>query len=158
MKRIITFVLLCALTILHVNARADVYDNYESDLEFYLPYVIQLKASRVDPALPSISLGEWLSQVLGRDTQIRWDINDCGEQTGNPEIDADVDIPTCAEVDASLKDGREVFLWLLVGTDMKGVVDDPGLFFGVIKSSGRELMINKLSDLPGRLKESAGDR
>jgi hypothetical protein len=75
-------------------------------------------------ALHSQALDTWLVRVVGSRGSIRWEVNDCGEQTGNP-ANTPVDFPICAEAVIALSDGREAGLSIAVGTAQKGVSGQP---------------------------------
>ena len=44
------------------------------------------------------------------DAKFHWEVNDCGEQSGSPGETGP--IPLCVEVDVSLKDGREIVIFI----------------------------------------------
>ena len=96
-----------ALVIAHAR-RADVHD--------------------LDVALRSQTLDRWLARALGPRGSLRWEANDCGEQTGNP-ANTPVDFPVCAEAVIALSDGREAGLSLAVGTAQKGVSGQPKVWY-----------------------------
>jgi hypothetical protein len=52
---------------------------------------------RIDPSLPDKPLEKWLREIVGHQARITWEVNDCGEQTGNPEDDKGRDFPMCIE-------------------------------------------------------------
>jgi hypothetical protein len=82
----------------------------------------------LDVALRSQALDTWLAHVVGSRGSIRWEVNDCGEQTGNP-ANTRVDFPICAEAVIALSDGREAGLSLAVGTAQKGVSGQPTVWY-----------------------------
>ncbi len=82
----------------------------------------------LDVALRSQSLDTWLARVVGSRGSIRWEVNDCGEQTGNP-ANTPADFPICAEAMIALSDGREAGLSLAVGTAQKGVSGQPTVWY-----------------------------
>jgi hypothetical protein len=47
-------------------------------------YAKGLPASKLDPQLPHHPFISWFLSVVGSGAKIDWEINDCGEQTGNP--------------------------------------------------------------------------
>lgn len=59
-------------------------------------------ASDYSELLPTQPLSEWLDSILPRHTTLIYELNDCGEQTGIPEIDRTRDIPICLGVEAAL--------------------------------------------------------
>ena len=109
-----------------------------------------LTAKEYDHSLPSVPIEKWLRSVLNRNTVIEWSphITDCGEQTGNPDIDKGLDIQLCAEVE--LKEDNKVvgYLLLFIGTEKEGLSKEKaGLYYGYINLHGKEITIKKLSDL-----------
>ena len=82
----------------------------------------------LDVALPSQSLDIWLARVAGSHGAIHWEVNDCGEQTGNP-ANTPVDFPICAEAMIALSDGREAGLSLSIGTAQQGVSGQPKVWY-----------------------------
>ncbi len=75
-------------------------------------------------------------------------ITDCGEQTGNPEIDKARDLPLCAEVELKEDDKLVGYLLLFIGTEKEGLIKEKAcLYYGYITSNGKQITIKKLSDL-----------
>lgn len=52
-------------------------------------------AARFDSSLPTAFLDVWLRHALPKGAQVTWEINDCGEPTGEPALDAGRAFPTC---------------------------------------------------------------
>src|ERR1700686_1124031 len=67
----------------------------------------QTRVSRLESGLPNQTLDKF-TQVVGPDAAINWEVNDCGERTGNPQIDRARDLPICVAATANLADGRVV--------------------------------------------------
>jgi hypothetical protein len=117
--------------------------------------------STFDSTLPKVSLKFFLESE-SEGAKINWEVNDCGEQTGNPAIDRGRDIPTCVEASFTLKDHRSVNVMIAVGTVSKGVTGVPSLFSSTITDENGTRSI-KLIELPaqihrGRQKSSPADR
>src|SRR5690349_7385242 len=72
--------------------------------------VKSLPAQKLDEALPKVAVEKWLQTKTGADAKYHWEVNDCGEQTGSPTDSGPV--PLCVEVDATLKDGREIVIFI----------------------------------------------
>jgi len=70
----------------------------------------QASAHELDNALPKLSFEKWIEKQSGPDAKYHWEANDCGEQSGNPNDTGPV--PFCVEVDSTLKDGREVVVFV----------------------------------------------
>jgi len=57
---------------------------------------------QIEPSLPNRAFEPWLRGVTGARTEVRWEVNDCGEQTGDPALDKGRDFPMCAEAQVAL--------------------------------------------------------
>ncbi len=101
----------------------------------------------LDVTLRSQSLEAWLAQVVGSRGSIRWEVNDCGEQTGNP-ANTPADFPICAEAVIALSDGREAGLSLAVGTAQRGVSGQPAVWYMYVSGGDRSFQYpRRLRDL-----------
>lgn len=108
-------------------------------------------ASSLDTALPRISLKRFLENA-GQGVPIQWEVNDCGEQTGEPATDAGRDFPLCVEADIKLQDRRGVTLLVSVGTFKRGLQGRPALFsLIVIDEGGEARSLRRLGELPAEL-------
>jgi hypothetical protein len=111
---------------------------------------------RLDPSLPERPLEKWLRDVVGPQSQITWEVNDCGEQTGNPEADKGRDFPICAEAKVTLKQKSTLYVSVSVGTLNTGVQPGSvGLAYVVIMEPGGSTRpIKKLSQVPEAIKST----
>jgi hypothetical protein len=110
-------------------------------------------AHEIDPLLPSMSFEAWLNGVFGSQTRTEWEINDCGEQTGNPAVDRARDFPKCAQVSAELPGRRTLILALSAGSQQKLPAGAPGYRFGVlIRPDGSRVEVHRLTDLASVIK------
>ncbi|HEY7544189.1 MAG TPA: hypothetical protein VID27_04870, partial [Blastocatellia bacterium] len=91
-----------------------------------IAYVKQIPVSRLDRSLPDQQLAEWLSQTVGAEAKIVWEVNDCGERTGS-SADIGRDFPICVEARSELFGGRNVTLMIAVGTFSKGIWGQPAV-------------------------------
>ena len=87
---------------------------------------------QVEPSLPNQAFAEWLRGVAGTHIEIKWEVNDCGEQTGDPSWDKGRDFPMCAEAQVALGGSREVSVSLSVGTLKNGVSTGPANFSSAV--------------------------
>jgi hypothetical protein len=109
-------------------------------------------AREIDQALPLISFDEWVTGVLGSQVRVEWEVNDCGEQTGNPALDRGRDFPTCVQLRAELTGGRSVLVMLSAGSQRQQPAGAPGFHSGVvIQPGGRQLEIRRPGDLPSMI-------
>lgn len=114
-----------------------------------------VSASELSPALPRVPLGEWLRGLFGA---ALWSIDDCGEQAGNPALDAGRDFPRCVTAQMRLQDGRSLLVSILVGTTQRGVTGTPAFWGGdLINPRGESRRFSGLAEivefartLPGR--------
>ena len=109
---------------------------------------------RLDPSLPDKALAKWLRDVVGPQVPIAWEVNDCGEQTGNPESGKGRDFPMCAEAQATLNQKVTLVISVSVGTFKTGVQPaSVSLAYAVINGPGRSARsIRKLSQVPKAIK------
>jgi hypothetical protein len=110
-----------------------------------------LLVSSVDRSLPKVSL-EFFLKSEGGGAPIKWEVNDCGEQTGNLAADEGRDFPMCVQADMDVKDGDAVTILVTVGTFNRRLVGTPALFRAAITDrSGLVRPVRRLSDLPMEL-------
>jgi hypothetical protein len=110
-------------------------------------------AYEIDPLLPSMSFDGWLKGLLGSQAGLQWEINDCGEQTGNPAVDRGRDFPKCAELRAELSGRRTLILALSAGSQEKPPAGAPKYHFGVlIRPDASRVEIRRLADLASVIK------
>jgi hypothetical protein len=104
---------------------------------------------QIDPSLPRATFETWLHGLVGARAVTKWEVNDCGEQTGNPALDQGRDFPMCAQVQVRLSGKRELYLSLAVGTRRKGVTPAPPVFFSgyLTEPGGPPKWIKSLNDL-----------
>jgi hypothetical protein len=106
--------------------------------------------STFDKSLPKVTLEYFLTSESDGG-KIEWEVNDCGEQTGNPAIDRGRDLPLCVQATVSGRNHGLAVVMVAVGTFRKGVTGTPELFFvTVADESGQERSI-KLFDLPAEM-------
>lgn len=113
-----------------------------------------ISVHRLDPSLPDKTLARWLQDVVGPKANIVWEVNDCGEQSGNPESDKGRDFPICVEAQAALQQKSKLFVSVSVGTFKTGAQPaSVGLAYAVIIVPGRSAKsIGKLSQVPEAIK------
>jgi hypothetical protein len=86
-----------------------------------IAYAKKLPASKLDSQLPHQPFVSWFRSVVGASAKIDWEINDCGEQTGNPNDPNSINPPLCAQSHAHLSDGRNVYVLIHVGSHRAGI-------------------------------------
>jgi PQQ-like domain len=106
----------------------------------------------LDATLPRITIEAWLRELLGAQIEMKWSVNDCGEQTGNP-ADRGRDFPLCAEVDMPLSGDRKLGVLLMVGSRYKGLNPDrPQFRYAYVLGPRNDLkFIDKIAELPKQI-------
>ena len=109
---------------------------------------------QIDTSLPDKSFEKWLGDLFGSQTKIIWEVNDCGEQSGNPSLDKDRDSPICAEAQVLLKDARKLYVYLPAGTFKTGIRTGPDSFFFavIVNPDGSQHWIKGLAEIPDAIK------
>lgn len=110
-------------------------------------------ASEIEAGLPEVPVASWLRSLVGAGSRLAWGLNDCGEQTGVPEVDAARDRPVCAELEAPLPDGGSVALYFLVGSQSQGVAESRGLYFAGILGGPQDRSFPDLEALEAHLRK-----
>ncbi len=144
MKVAVILLVLCALT-----AAQD--PNVARDVKL-IATVKQVSVHQLDNTIPDLSLEVWLSKESGPDATFHWEVNDCGEQSGNPDDTGPV--PLCVEVDSTLKDGREIVIFLADDRPKHGTKNAPSawkIFFAQLTTPHEKINLRRLSDLPAAL-------
>ena len=122
-------------------------DPSEKRDQEFIEHTKKLLASTLDSRLPKITL-QYFLQYESEGKSIAWEVNDCGEQTGNPQVDEGRDIPTCVEADFDANHYK-VTLMIAVGSVKTGMSGPPTLFYGVATDvNGKSYSVHRLGDLP----------
>jgi hypothetical protein len=110
--------------------------------------------AQIDPELPEVSLEAWLRGLAQEGTEISWEVNDCGEQTGNPALDRGRDFPMCADASVQASAARHLIVSLLVGSWMTGVTADAPSFRGayIREEGGQPRFFGRLRDAVAALR------
>jgi hypothetical protein len=112
-----------------------------------------LLVSSLDRSLPPKVTLEFFLEYEGEGGSIKWEVNDCGEQTREAEVAHRRGSGMCVEADiAALKDGRTATVLVALGTFKRGSVDVP-IVCGVTVTypGGTTQRFDRLSDLPVEL-------
>ncbi|MCX6121702.1 MAG: hypothetical protein NTX44_08795 [Ignavibacteriales bacterium] len=116
-----------------------------------IEYVKRISPSELDSTLPEGKLSDWLTKIFGKDATVEWELNDCGEQTGNPYVDKQRDLPICVEIYAKLAERRKLWITILVGTDQQGIIDSPAIYSLYLESDGQIRSFTRLSQVANAL-------
>ena len=110
----------------------------------------RLPVAQLQPGLPKQELAKWISRAVGPEVTVRWEVNDCGESSGDPRIDRARDMPMCAAATADLPGGWVAIVSVVMGTFGKGI-GTPQLHSVNLGKDSRFESITRLGDLPGRI-------
>jgi hypothetical protein len=110
-------------------------------------YVKQLSVTRMDSTLRGVRFGDWLTKLAGPSAIVKWELNDCGEQTGNPAIDTLRDIPTCVGATVDFADHRKIEIVIVVGSVLKGLNGPPGVYYASLEANGTMKFFRSLHGL-----------
>jgi hypothetical protein len=109
-----------------------------------------LPISSLDRSLPKVTL-EFLLKYEGEGAPIKWEVNDCSGQAGNPDVARGPNPAMCVEAHIDLKD-RAATVLVSVGTVKSGPVDIPTVYgVRVTYAGGTIHRLDHLSDLPVEL-------
>lgn len=123
-----------------------------ADEQDFLAAAKSTLASQVEPGLADETIDVWLAGVIGQQVPTVWGINDCGEQTGDPAVDKERDLPICGELEATLAPDRSVYLYFSLGTQSLGVLEGRDLWFVGILEPENTLTFESLSALAAHLR------
>jgi hypothetical protein len=112
-----------------------------------IDYVKQLSVTRLDSTLRRARFVDWLTKLAGPSAILKWEVNDCGEQTGNPAVDTLRDIPTCVGVTVDFADHRKIEISIAVGSALKGLYGPPELYDVILEASGTVKSFRSLHSL-----------
>lgn len=114
-----------------------------------IAFAKKVNVRELDPALSQRSFEQWLDDIVGSAAQRRWEVNDCGEQTGGGDS---VDVPLCAEVAITLPGKRTLSISVVVGTSRKGRTGRAEFWWAIVTESDRsQVWLKKLSAVPAAL-------
>jgi hypothetical protein len=122
--------------------------------EAALGYVKGMPAARLEPGLDESPFAEWLQKRLGPAATIEWEVNDCGEQSGDPS-DRDRDLPMCVQA-GGLKGDRKIAVLIGVGTFKRGIIGSPAVRFIDVEKNGQARDIDSLVKLAEELGAAEG--
>ena len=104
-----------------------------------------LNVSKLDRRLKSQPFEKWLKSVLGSRAAIKWEVDDCGEQDGNPSNPMNRNPPLCAVAHTRMADGNELGIGVAVGSHKSGISGRPVVWYTYWEHH----------NLPGKLSEIA---
>ncbi len=149
-KRYRAALTICALLFLVCGG----YGQPQISEEKAIEHVKKLPAPDLDSVLPAGHFSEWLRGIFGEHDSISWEMNDCGEQSGDPGIDSTRDIPICVGITAHMADGRTVGITIAVGTTNNGLAGPPGVYDIYLEKQGKIRTVKRLSELKHVLRSS----
>ena len=110
----------------------------KSPQELAIERVQKVVVRTIDGSLPERTFQTWLKEVFGPTVSTKWEIGDCGEQTGNPAvIQQTKDVPQCVDAAVTLDARRVLHLLFLVDLPKPGARPLPPTFsYGVVMEGG----------------------
>ncbi len=138
-----------ALMIIVAPAFSQTPSREKADREA-IEYAKSIPVSTLDRTLPRVTLQFFLDNESSG-ARIAWEVNDCGEQTGAPDVDRGRDFPMCVEAEVFLKDQRSLNVSVVVGTFNKGVNGEPIVWSVLLTGNDGEVRSIKLRDIPVEL-------
>jgi len=118
-------------------------DRYEKRA---IAYAKQISVSQLEKGLPAQRFADWFSVAVGSQAKIKWEVNDCGEQTGT-SADVGRDFPSCVEANAELNDGPRAVVRIAVGTFNKGILGPPSINYCFVEDRKEIRDVKNLGDL-----------
>jgi hypothetical protein len=104
-----------------------------------------LPVSTLDASLPRKTLAEWLADAAGPNARLAWQLNDCGERAGDPEVPREA--PRCVEAKATQPRGRTAHVLLQIGTSRQVNGARPVLRRAWVEAGGVERQVARLGGL-----------
>lgn len=109
-----------------------------------------LPVATLDSTLMGPTLDEWLIQLVPPG-ELEYEVDDCGEQTGNPEVDRGRDFPACVSAYGTREDGSEISVSVRVGTLATGVTGKPVVAMVTVRVGNDVRFLASLAALAGWL-------
>ena len=111
---------------------------------------------QIEKSLPDKPFEKWLRDLIDPQARIVWEVNDCGEQSGNPEVGRGRNFPLCVSASVDLPAKRKLEVSLVVGTFKSGVETGPASFnLTCIKTPNSQIgFIKSLSLVPEAIRGS----
>lgn len=99
-----------------------------------------------DPRLPEQPLSVWLDSIADSPSEVVWEVNDCGEQTGSP-ADTRRDFPACVEAIVIATPEVKIHISIIVGTFKQGITGQARIFQAFVERYGKYQRLEQLSDI-----------
>jgi hypothetical protein len=147
--RRLTVILFCTLSILPI---ASSLLHAELDDLAAEERVKKLSVSELDATLPKETLVAWTTRIAGPKGKVFWEVNDCGQQSGDPAADEGRDMPACVQASIFVPDGREFGMLITVGTWEKGFVGKPTVRQVYWAEGQQTHNLKRLSQIPAEIK------
>ena len=117
--------------------------------------VKRLDVSKLDASLPKEKFATWFGRVVIPRSKVRWEINDCGEQSGGRQ-DVDRNIPTCVQAEATTNSDWNVVVMIQIGTIKKGPLAKPVVKDAFIQRGDQSYTARTLGELVQLLRKTTG--
>ncbi len=152
-KFTIQFVILCAAVAMsQTSPQKPAFNSQEA-----IARVKNTMVSQLQPGMQKVTLEYYLKTQSGTGARITWEVNDCGEQTGDPANRDVNDPPICVEADVTNEHGETATLFVAVGTVKTGIKGNPKVFFISFKhSSGEVKELRRIGQIPLEFSNESG--
>ena len=116
-----------------------------------------ISVSKIEKGMPLIRFDKWFRNLGGRKLKVKYEVNDCGEQTGT-SADRGRDFPMCVEAIAETE-VSSVQINMQIGTFKKGITMNRPVTRGIrIDEEGEEHTdFDSLAELTKFLKAAWGN-
>jgi hypothetical protein len=82
---------------------------------------------------------------------VRWEVNDCGEQSGDPRVDKGREFPVCVQAESDLKHQRTLTVVIVTGSAKDSLASPAVWSITVTYVTGEVRSLRRLGDLPMEL-------
>lgn len=120
-----------------------------------IKYAQMISVAKLDSGLAAENFESWLTKTIGKKASVTWELNDCGEQTGDSAIDSRRDLPICLGAYADLPDGRKVGIMILVSTQSTGNLAYHDIYYAYVEAKGVVHSARRLRDIETFLQQTA---
>ena len=117
----------------------------------WIDYAKQVNVQSLFPDLESQQFEAWFQDFIGEQLEIKWRINDCGEQDGSSRVR---DFPICVRASAQLDPHRQLGVMILAGSYFKWISGEPKLFMLYLNEFGNMRGLGDLAEAEALLSQA----
>jgi len=111
-----------------------------------------VSAARLEAGLADVPFADWLQKRLGPAARVDWEVNDCGEQSGDPS-DRNRDFPICVQASGMKSAALKATVLIGVGTFKRGIAGAPEVRMIYLERKGKGSDLDALKSLMGELEK-----